>query len=61
MPKLAAFKSITDEPIPGSTEIKEGEIELNVGRATVEIPVTNLGDRPIQVGSHYHFMKRMPR
>jgi urease subunit gamma/beta len=42
---------------PGSTEIKDGEIELNVGRATAEIPVTNLGDRPIQVGSHYHFIE----
>jgi urease subunit gamma/beta len=42
---------------PGATEIKEGEIELNVGRATAEIPVTNLGDRPIQVGSHYHFIE----
>ena len=43
--------------IPGACEIKDGEIELNVGRATVEIPVTNLGDRPIQVGSHYHFIE----
>ena len=45
------------EVIPGSTEIKEGEIEINVGRATAEIRVTNLGDRPIQVGSHYHFIE----
>lgn len=43
--------------IPGALEIKDGEIELNTGRATVEIPVTNLGDRPIQVGSHYHFIE----
>jgi urease subunit gamma/beta len=57
VPKLSVFKSIADEPIPGSTEIKDGEIELNVGRATIEIPVTNLGDRPIQVGSHYHFIE----
>jgi urease subunit gamma/beta len=42
---------------PGSCEIKDGEIELNAGRATAEIPVTNLGDRPIQVGSHYHFIE----
>lgn len=42
---------------PGACEIKEGEIELNAGRATTEIPVTNLGDRPIQVGSHYHFIE----
>ena len=45
------------ELIPGSYQIKEGEIELNSGRATAEIPVTNLGDRPIQVGSHYHFIE----
>ena len=43
--------------IPGSTEILDGEIELNAGRATAELPVTNLGDRPIQVGSHYHFIE----
>jgi urease subunit gamma/beta len=43
--------------IPGACEIKDGEIELNAGRATAEIPVTNLGDRPIQVGSHYHFIE----
>jgi urease subunit gamma/beta len=42
---------------PGAWEIREGEIELNAGRATVSIPVTNLGDRPIQVGSHYHFIE----
>jgi urease subunit gamma/beta len=57
IPKLSIFKSIADEPIPGSTKIKDGEIKLNVGRATTEIPVTNLGDRPIQVGSHYHFIE----
>lgn len=43
--------------LPGACKIKDGEIELNVGRATAEIPVTNLGDRPIQVGSHYHFIE----
>lgn len=42
---------------PGACEIKEGEIELNARRATVELPVTNLGDRPVQVGSHYHFIE----
>ncbi len=56
-PKLSVFRYVPDEPIPGSNEIKEGEIELNAGRATAEIPVTNLGDRPIQVGSHYHFIE----
>jgi urease subunit gamma/beta len=57
VPKLSVFKPVAEDPIPGSSEIKDGEIELNVGRATVEIPVTNLGDRPIQVGSHYHFIE----
>lgn len=45
---------------PGEWEIQEGEIELNAGRAVAEIPVTNLGDRPIQVGSHYHFIETNP-
>ena len=57
VPDVAAFKSSLAEPIPGSTEIKDGEIELNVGRTTAEIRVTNLGDRPVQVGSHYHFIE----
>ncbi|HEY2328729.1 MAG TPA: urease subunit beta [Verrucomicrobiae bacterium] len=56
-PKLSVFKKVADESVPGSSEIKEGEIELNVGRKTIEIRVTNLGDRPIQVGSHYHFIE----
>lgn len=43
--------------IPGEMQIAAGEIELNVGRATVEIEVANTGDRPIQVGSHYHFFE----
>lgn len=42
---------------PGELEVVEGEIELNAGRGTVELAVTNLGDRPIQVGSHYHFIE----
>ena len=43
--------------IPGEIITKPGEIELNAGRATVEIEVANTGDRPIQVGSHYHFFE----
>ena len=57
VPKLSVFKPVAKELIPGSSEIKDGEIELNAGRATVEVAVTNLGDRPIQVGSHYHFIE----
>jgi urease subunit beta len=41
--------------IPGELLPAEGEIELNAGRATLELRVENTGDRPIQVGSHYHF------
>src|SRR6187401_1446278 len=46
--------------IPGETFIKEGEIVLNEGRKTVTLTVANSGDRPIQVGSHYHFFETNP-
>src|SRR5256885_15710746 len=46
--------------IPGETFIKDGEIELNAGRRTAALTVTNSGDRPIQVGSHYHFFETNP-
>ncbi|NEP82858.1 MAG: urease subunit beta [Okeania sp. SIO3C4] len=41
--------------IPGEMIIQEGEIELNAGRPTVKLLIANTGDRPIQVGSHFHF------
>lgn len=41
--------------IPGEYFIDDGEIELNAGRKTLTMSVANSGDRPIQVGSHYHF------
>lgn len=41
--------------IPGEIIVAEGEIELNAGRETLRVRVANTGDRPIQVGSHYHF------
>jgi urease subunit beta len=41
--------------VPGEYFIDDGDIELNAGRATVTLAVANTGDRPIQVGSHYHF------
>ncbi|MBS0310871.1 MAG: urease subunit beta [Proteobacteria bacterium] len=41
--------------IPGEMHIEPGEIELNAGRATCVLEVANTGDRPIQIGSHYHF------
>ena len=43
--------------IPGEMKVADGEIELNVGRKTLTLAVTNSGDRPIQVGSHYHFFE----
>ncbi|WP_069862360.1 urease subunit beta [Pseudomonas citronellolis] len=41
--------------IPGEYDVQPGEIELNAGRRTLALTVANGGDRPIQVGSHYHF------
>jgi urease subunit beta len=46
--------------IPGEMFIKDGEIVLNEGRKTVALTVANTGDRPIQVGSHYHFFETNP-
>lgn len=43
--------------IPGQYQIADGEIELNAGRRTLTLSVANSGDRPIQVGSHYHFFE----
>jgi urease subunit beta len=43
--------------IPGEIKVAAGELELNGGRAVVNIEVVNTGDRPIQVGSHYHFFE----
>ena len=46
--------------IPGEMLIEDGDIELNVGRATASVKVANTGDRPIQVGSHFHFYETNP-
>jgi urease subunit beta len=46
--------------IPGEFFIQDDEIEINAGRKTVTLAVTNSGDRPIQVGSHYHFFETNP-
>ena len=43
--------------IPGEIETAAGDLELNAGRPTVRVRVANTGDRPIQVGSHYHFFE----
>ena len=46
--------------IPGEILVADGDIELNVGRRTVTLTVANTGDRPVQVGSHYHFAETNP-
>jgi urease subunit beta len=43
--------------IPGEMKVAAGDIEINQGRRTLKVEVTNTGDRPIQVGSHYHFFE----
>ena len=45
---------------PGEMFCEPGDIEINVGRTTVTVKVANTGDRPIQVGSHYHFFETNP-
>ena len=46
--------------IPGEIVTLEGELAINVGRPTIDIDVVNTGDRPIQIGSHYHFFETNP-
>jgi urease subunit gamma/beta len=48
------------KPVPGEVIAAKGELELNAGRPTVTLKVANTGDRPIQVGSHYHFFETNP-
>jgi len=43
--------------IPGEVQVTDGDIELNAGRETITLRVENVGDRPIQIGSHYHFFE----
>jgi urease subunit beta len=47
--------------IPGEIFPAAGDIELNAGRAAIEIEVANTGDRPVQVGSHFHFAESNPQ
>lgn len=56
-PDVAAFGEMAEADVPGACTAGEGAIELNAGRPTATIRVTNTGDRPIQVGSHYHFIE----
>ncbi|MBL9169058.1 MAG: urease subunit beta [Verrucomicrobiales bacterium] len=59
VPPLTAFEAVPLEVAgePGEVVAEEGEVTLNEGRGTISVAVTNLGDRPIQVGSHYHFIE----
>ncbi len=59
VPDLKVFHTVVSEMDfePGTCEPMEGEVELNAGRETVVVAVTNMGDRPVQVGSHYHFIE----
>ncbi len=59
VPALTVF-GLADSEVPGAVEPGAGAVELNAGRATVSLNVTNLADRPIQVGSHYHFIETNP-
>ncbi len=62
IPPLSVFEDAAAAPvsIPGEVMPAEGEIELNAGRPAVALTVTNLADRPVQVGSHYHFAEANP-
>ncbi len=58
---LAAERSAADAPlIPGEILLGTGDIELNLGREVTLLAVVNAADRPIQVGSHYHFAEANP-
>ncbi|HVK59007.1 MAG TPA: urease subunit beta [Candidatus Kapabacteria bacterium] len=57
VPDLKLFAVATETLEPGEMFVQEGEIELNAARETTSVSVTNTGDRPIQVGSHYHFIE----
>jgi urease subunit beta len=46
--------------IPGEYIVQDGELELNAGRQTISVQVANTGDRPVQIGSHYHFYETNP-
>jgi urease subunit gamma/beta len=57
IPPLTLFDTKHEPAQPGACDPLPGDITLNENRTTIELPITNLGDRPIQVGSHYHFIE----
>ena len=60
VPALALFPALPDEAEPGAITAGTGDITINAGRSATTLIVTNLADRPIQVGSHYHFIETNP-
>ena len=60
VPSTELFMAQPAVPDPGAVETLPGDIELNAGRPVQELPITNLADRPIQVGSHYHLIETNP-
>lgn len=60
VPELSRFKAKEPGRPPGAVETVSEDLELNAGRESVELRVTNLGDRPVQVGSHFHFIETNP-
>nr|ATD84003.1 urease [Aldrovanda vesiculosa] len=60
VPSVDKFPEIEDDKIPGELRCGVGNISLNTGRRAVILKVTNTGDRPIQIGSHYHFIEANP-
>src|SRR5206468_5696067 len=56
-PGVVGRPAVEQEGAPGGVIAGDGEIALNAGRKTVDLQVSNRGDRPIQVGSHYHFVE----
>ena len=60
VPSTDRFPAAPAEDEPGAVSVAAGEITINAGRPTVAVAVTNLADRPIQVGSHYHFIEANP-
>ena len=57
IPDLSVFTPLPESGEIGGVTPVDGDIELNAGRETASLAVTNLGDRPVQVGSHYHFVE----
>ena len=59
VPPLSKFADLPHDALgaPGEVRPAEGAVELNAGREAIQIDVTNTGDRPVQVGSHYHFIE----